>query len=454
MALIFDDEFEDPWQEVEKQGGDTALDADWLSMTAAKRTVSAWTALPRQRREDPRDLGAQALFDAGFALLTTEQAKRELAQHGAEESLERDDARALAGFLTLGAHFPALEIISGEAHDDYKAYGDAWEGSIASLCAKRGLTRCLRLFLENGTLARDAAVADPLLKEPQASPLRQVDRAFLAKASSKKASEAGDLQDSGDDLILALVGAMANDSESLSSSIALSEARRCHPLFRLLAGEIEKTKFDAPSKKQKATASPLTPLAQDMAKAGFFKPELASHRGAALSLAADGSEPACQLLADAGLDVSCASRHIAGAFEKLLCNPQGLMGLSQGQQKICEAWAAKDGFGQELFERALNRARKAVEAHVEDPSQKGAFDQWRAVRRVGRVQALALAQQHDDRGFEAVSFDVLAAAQTWIDHALLDDSVPKGSKELRSALEKAGAAIASMRLPKRPAPRV
>ena len=437
--------FDDDWEWVQSE--DPQELSDWKSLGAAKAALNAWAALPLSRRDDPRDPGAQALFDAAFGLLGADRAKLELAQHGADEALSRDDDRALAGFIALGAAFPAIEAPQGEP--DHQAYGDAWQSSVAHYCALRGHHKCLRLFLDSGLISRDAAVADALLREPEPSPLRQIDKALLAQAAGPHAG--GELQDSGDELVLGLIGAMAEQSESLSSSIAVAEALRGHPLFRLLAGEIERDRFG----RQSAISpnSPVSTLARDMAAQGLFKPHLASHRGAALSLAAQGSPGACEILIDAGLDASHGARAQKEAFEKLLCNPQGIEGLAPGARALCAAWAAQPGFGQELFDKTCRAAQRSLQEHLKNPSDKGANDQWRASRRLRRLDALIRAASHPSRGFEAPSQDALAQAQAWVDGVLLENNAPKGSDAL-GALRSLGETLGGLRLPKRPTLRV
>lgn len=422
---------------------------EMFSLAAAERAIESWLSLPIERQLNSSDAPAQALFQCAFNLLESTAAKQELAQAGAELSLMRDNAVALGKFLDLGAAFPLAK--TPDDCKDFGVYTETWESSITLHCAKKGLLNCMELFLDRGVLAADGAYAAKLLRAPEPSPLRQVDKALLDQIHRKglpsnPAPEDLELADSMSALILGLMEATSNDTERLSLSIASADLSRS-PLYTMLDNE-RPSRQDRERRAMSTTTDDanLLRLARRMAfEANLFEPALESHRCAMLRLAHNGSEVAARLCLDANITPSMGGQEALESYYELACaSPSGILALPGAIQELCSPWAK--GAGEKIYDyasrQALRKIKDSAARAAEGSAHQNQSDFWDAGSSVSRLANLcgATAQQ---MGFPLPEIDQLSALRTQIDEILLNASRPMPSvlekpvRELSDALGKA-----------------
>lgn len=247
---------------------------------AAEGMLKAWGALSE---DDRHGAAGAAMLQLAPSLLSSPAGKTELAQLGMEMSLDLDDPRGLRLFLSQGAELPPL-FAPEPGHSS--GYSAAWEGNLTQWCVRHERLRCFEALAEMGRLEQERSLAAPFLKEPEPSPLAQVDRAFLTRHQPTLADE-----DAGTDLILLLLRGMQDQSAYLGLQISEAELRRGNPLFALLWR----------ARDGQAEERPLELLDRAAFEHRLFEPELASHRHALLGAVADGSVGALYLALKAGL---------------------------------------------------------------------------------------------------------------------------------------------------------
>lgn len=401
--------------------------ADRHSLAAAERAIEAWLRLPLSRQIDKADAGAKALFDCSFSLLESSQAKAFLAQAGAELSLDRDNGAALSIFLDMGASFPKAQTPEGV--EDYDVYHKTWQSSIASYCAKNQNLNCMEILIDRGILAEDAAYAAPLLRLPEPSPLRQINKELLDKIHrdalpGEATAEAIELADFASEFTLSLMQATSSHSERLSLSIARTDALQS-PLYVLLDKNRAWLRNSRTSGRDaQQPDGELLRLVRKMAfGAKLFEPELESHRCAMLGLALDGSPEAAQLCLDAKVSPCMGGPSMEeDYFERAAAEPSGLLELDGPFGELCAAWGKNSGskIYEHVESEALRFIKDASRAPAGGGKREGNFD-WDAARAISRLANVC--DLDPQAGFAGPSQDQLAALRAILDETLLNDNV-------------------------------
>lgn len=422
---------------------------DMASLAAAELAIESWLSLPVARQRDSSDGAAEALFQCAFNLLSSAEAKQELAQASAELSLMRDNHVALGRFMDIGATFPLAQT-PGESKD-FELYTQTWESSITFHCAKKGLLNCMELFLDRGVLAQDGAYAAKLLRAPEPSPLRQVDKALLDQIHRKDlpanaAQDDLELADSMSALILGLMQATASDTERLSLSIASADLSRS-PLYTMLDNG-RPSRQDRERRRMSPTSADgnLLRLARRMAfEANLFEPQLESHRCAMLRLARDGSEEAAQLCLDANISPSMGGQEVAESYYELACaSSDGIAALPGAIKELCAPWAKNAG--EKIYEYASRQALRQIKdlacRAAEGSDSRSQSDFWGAGESISRLLNLCRPTA-TEMGFDAPRADQLDSLRSALDEILLDAGRPvpsildKHVRELSDILGKA-----------------
>lgn len=279
---------------------------DRARFPAADGALRAWSDLPAEDRHGPAGKG---MLELARSLLSSEPARRELAQRGFDLALSLDDSAALRLFLSHGAQMPPIETPSPERHS---AYSFVWERGLTQWCVRHEKLHCFDALAELGRLEQERSAAAPFLKEPEPSPLAQVDRAFLTQHAPGLGSDGSQ---EGTDLILLLLRGMEEQSSHLSLQISEAELRQGNPLLALLWR----------ARDGQSQERPLDLLRRAAFDHRLFEPALATHRNAMLGAAADGSLGALYLCVEAGVSPEQASlsrqRDLACALASQACDP-------------------------------------------------------------------------------------------------------------------------------------
>lgn len=259
---------------------------DQARFAAAETSLLAWSHLPLVDRHGPVGVSVLAL---SRSLLSSPQALTKLARAGFDMALDLDDPIALREFISQGANLPPL---IAPAPDSPHGYSQAWDQGMAQWCARHDRINCLEELANMGRLEEERALAAPFIKEPQPSPLAQIDKAFLnQRLLGLAAEDSDDSADPGSDLILMLVRGMESESLRLSFQMSESQLRQNNPLFALLWR----------SRDGAAPERPFELLESLAFKHQLFEHELQSHRHAMLGAVADGSIGALHLCLTAGV---------------------------------------------------------------------------------------------------------------------------------------------------------
>lgn len=256
---------------------------------AADGILTAWSDLPAADRHGPVGL---PMIELSRSLLSSEPGRLALAQRGLDLALNLDDPAALRLFLSQGAQ---LAPIQAPAADHHNGYAFVWESGVTQWCVRHERIACFEALAELGRLEQERQAAAPFLKEPEPSPLAQVDRGFLTRHAPELG---GDEAKEGTDLILMLLRGMEDQSRHLSLQLSEAALRQGNPLFALLWR----------ARDGRSQERPLDLLERCAFERRLFEPELASHRNAMLGAVADGSVGALYLCLKAGLSPEQAER--------------------------------------------------------------------------------------------------------------------------------------------------
>lgn len=264
--------------------------------------------------------------------------------------------------------------------------------------------------------------------------------------------------DLGHELILALLGATASQSEHLSLSLCMGSVLQGNPLFVSLDSYKPKESSLAYYERwnrHQDTASRIDDVAfndlMDKMAVTLFEPHLQSHQAAMLHLALK-SPIAARMAHQAGLLPPQAGRSGLDDYQHLICNPKGLFGLEPELQTLCKSWIQQPHFVRDLFKdvsKSLIHEMSQLKPSTSGASSNGSSKSRQDTHALGRVlqdmQTLLFAK---DLGFDNPSPDMIKPFSQKLDLELIDAHFHL-PKELYQTLKDLGEKLATVTLAKK-----